>query len=362
MTLSNGNSNHLEALFSFSGGSSIAGPSVYSPCATTSSGSLPPTLGPNSASHPPFNELYHFIRAGISAAATVIALGRGTAATRLKEWCIRAHRLANFGANPEDTVLVSSTGSGTVPHPSLYKPPTFTIARSPTDLVSWIAAEERCRTALWVVVWDSTASDAQGTRITLSSCGYYLFRGQILCSQREGTSDESDTFEQGKYGHLPMPCPEDLFDALPSIEYASTWTEHPLFLRLQAWFPLPYRLVQEWMDLPRGSSQRNWALQNTAGCFLSHGYAFIGVFFTGTQSRMVLYKDYCLARGFMLNSPPTGPEGKEAREMRESLDGQLRDIAASFPDGVAEAEERGDTKAIRELATRYWNPRLGSSL
>jgi hypothetical protein len=293
----------------------------------------------------PPEELYRFRSAGGTAAAALIALGRATAASRLREWSIRAHRLGAVGSDLREGCVRAVDGS-------------WTTTRNPDDLAGWIDAEEKVRVALWLATWDGGASESQGTKITMLRCGYILRGGEIRCSERGGNIEDEaeEAFEQGYYGNLPLPCPDVLFDSLPAAYDAATWRLHPAYEQVTRWTPIPFQTAQEFMHLPYGSPERLAITATLFGTFFETGVAFQGVLLSGLQGRLARYREFCLARGFAISEPPEGwaEEEQEARRMREELILEFDDMRLAVPAELVDVDERGDGAAVLNLSRNHW--------
>lgn len=301
------------------------------------------------------DDLYAFVRAGVVAGNVAIALGRVSDALKLRETCIRAHRASKFGTNPKDACISDGVGG-------------WTCRRDPGDLAGWIAAEERARTSAWLILWDSTASDVQGTRVTFVSGGYVLRGGEIKCAERTGELGD-EHLEPGHYFNASIPCPDYLFEQLPPAP--TNQYEREEWLRRDAaqggiirWVPVPYGEVNGWMDLPYGSSRRKKMISLFYGSMLRNGYTRSCTVASGMQVRFVQYREFCRAKGYKLNDLPVGWSKDEtrAREMRDGLVLLLKDAWEGLPAEVREADEEGDGAKLKELSRRWWGPKFEVSL
>lgn len=302
------------------------------------------------------DDYYRFMRAACIAGNVQFAMGRGSNAARLLTWLIKAHRAGAFGSESQDACTADSKGG-------------WTTERDPENLATWIDAEERARVGVWLAAWDSVAAELQGTKVTLASGGYLLFDGEIRCGELGGglEAEAVEVLEPGFYGSLPLPCPEDLFEALPSCVdggAAASWPDHPEFEHLQAWKPIPFSVALEWGDLPYGSPARRKSLNLLYGNFWKNGYTCNRIIVSVMQARLVRYREFCLARGFKLNEPPGGWSTEEAvaREMRDSLVLQFKDAWDAWPVEIKEAEDLADGEALRRMAADAWGARLAPSM
>lgn len=300
-------------------------------------------------------EFVAFVQAGVIAGNVCLALGKYSDATWLRESSIRAHRAAKFGSSPKDSCIPDGSGG-------------WTTRRDSRDLSAWIAAEERARAGSWLILWDSTASDVQGTRGTMVGGGYVLRDGEIRCVERSGYTGE-EHLEPGHYHNVPLPCPDFLFEQLPPAP--TNAKERDEWLRRDAasggiikWITIPYGEAINWVDLPYGSARRKKMLGVLIGGFLRSGYVRNCITNSGLQIRLVQYREYCRSRGFKLNDLPMGwaKDETRAREMRDSLVLQLRDIWENLPPEVREADEEGNGEKLKELATRWWGSKYDASM
>lgn len=303
-------------------------------------------MSPGSGSHvgqepvPTASDYYRFVRTGVVLVHVLLTLGRAVATVRLREWYTRAHRLAGFGTDPAD------------------------LGRDPTDLAAWIHAEERSRASIFVILYDGLLTELQGVKPTTFSSGYLLRAGEIRCSDRgsDAEAEAVETFEQGTYGNIAMPCSDSLWELLPvAADIGDGWVNHPLSVATQQWRPVLLRETWTWMDLPYGSEERRFAVDRLFGDCLSKGFIFWLGCVMPTLTSLVRYRDHCLVRGFKLNDPPSDfePDAVKARAMRDSLVLQFRDIWEALPPEILECDESADAKRLYELGASAWSPRLG---
>ncbi|KAI9020553.1 hypothetical protein DFJ74DRAFT_757078 [Hyaloraphidium curvatum] len=301
-------------------------------------------------------ECLAFMRAGVVAGNVPIALGRVSDATRLREWCITAHRAAAFGSSVRDAAVPDGAGG-------------WTTARDPKDLAAWIEAEERARTHGFLLLWDAVASDLQSVKGTLVNGGYVLRGGEIRCAERSGADDRDARIEPGAYNNVPLPCSDYLFEQLSPAP--SNPKEVDEWLRRDAasggiikWTPIPYGEAATWGDLPYGSGRRKRLLNFFYGNFLRNGYTCNVVVSSVIAVRLVQLREFCLLKGYRLNDLPTGWSADEARarEMRDKLVLQIKDLWENLPTEVREADEEGDGAKLREIAARWWGPKFEVSI
>lgn len=297
------------------------------------------------------NDYYRFLRVGVVLVHVLLMLGRAVAAVRLREWYTRAHRLAGFGIDPLDGCVPDGEGG-------------WTAARDPEDLASFIYAEERSRTNMQVIFYDALLAELQGVKPTTFCTGYLLRSGEIRCSDRGGDPEAEtvETFEEGTYGNVAMPCPDSLWEMLPvASEIGDGWHRHPAFALAEQWKPVPLSETWAWMDLSYDSEERNAKVELLFGDCLRRGFIYWLGCVMPTLTMLVRYRDHCLVRGFKLNDPPQeqGPDADIARKLRDSLVLQFRDIWERLPGDLVTCDDAADARTLLEIGATSWSPRLG---
>lgn len=296
------------------------------------------------------DDYYRFIRASLVCSYILLALGRGVAALRLREWCIRAHRAAFFGTDPTDAILSDGKGG-------------WVSQRDPDDLAAWIYAEEKARAHAWLQLWDTLSAELQGVVPTMVSNGYILHGGEIRGSERASIDLEAEqTFEPGTYGSVALPCSDLLFVSLPSAtEPNETWLEHDMYPNVLAWTPIPVSEAQTWLRLPVGSPARANAVSQLLGnTFYDPGFSMWTSVAMSFRVDLTRYRDFCYARGFKLNAPPIGwdPDSVKARELHDGLVVQLKDMWDTLPQEVKAADEKADVVSLVKIGSEYWSSSL----